>query len=476
VQVASDAITINNGDITISKTTPSLNPRAFAILSTPMSAETRTGVYASANRVFEIVTSLFTPHPDVTAAINFTDVDFDYFTPAVILTPGEGYLVFPQAATATTPVTFEHTYTQGTLNSGDIEYPLVYNGPATENNFNVVGNPYASAIDNDLLIEGNDQISQLFFWEHLTDPSADNPGDNTANFSMDDISVYNLMGGIAAVNGATAPGQFMTSGQGFGIIAGQAFDGDALSFTNAMRVTGSNGTVRTTATAVDRIWLQLATDNAVAQSTILIGFTEQATSNLDPGYDSDRMDTTLSLFSTLNTGEQLGIQGREVFDAAMQIGMGFETSSTETANYTISIAQLEGSNLEQSGIFLIDHLLEITTNLKEASYTFAASETLQANRFILVFEDQVLSADDVSLDNTIALYPNPTQGQLTINSGSITLQEAVIYDLTGRILTTQTLTGSRTNSLDVNHLAVGNYTIQLRTANGEVITKRFIKQ
>jgi len=454
VQVSEVAETFNNGNISVEKTTPLLNPRAFVALGTPMSAETRSGVYADADRAFEIVPSLFTPHPDVTTAVNFTDVDFDYFTPAINLTPGEGYLVFPQATSASSAATFDHTYTQGTLNSGVISYPLVYNGPDTENNFNVAGNPYASAIDNDLLLMGNDHISTLYFWEHLTDPSADNPGDNTANFSMDDISMYNLLGGVPATNGGTAPGQFMPSGQGFAVLADQSFAGDPLVFTNAMRVTGNNGTVRSAETPIDRLWLRLTLDGFELQSTALVGFTPHTTIGYDAGFDSDRLDSTLSLFSTLESGEQLAIQGREVFDTQIAVALGFSTQIPEQQQYTISIDQLEGSDLEQSDIFLIDNLLNTITNLKETAYTFASS----------------------SVENNISLFPNPTQGQLTITSANARLQQAVIYDLTGRLVQTITLTAANNNLIDVSRLATGNYVLQLTSIQGDTVIKRFIKE
>jgi len=465
VQIANDAVTVNDGTIMVTKTTPLLNPRAFTVLGTPMSAETRTGVYGDANRAFEIVPSLFTPHPDVTAAINFTDVDFDYFTPAINLTPGEGYLVFPQAVTADNPVTFEHTYTAGTLNSGTINYPLVYNGPATENNFNVAGNPYASAIDNNLLLTENTQVNELYFWEHLTDPSAANPGDNTQNFSMNDISIYNLMGGIAAVNGGLAPGQFMTSGQGFGILADQAFDGEALTFTNAMRVTGDNGTVRSNAAAIDRLWLQVSHDALEQESTTLIGFTDQATIGFDAGYDSNRLDTQVSLFSTLESGEQLAIQGREVFDAEMEITVGFKTSVPETGNYTISIGQLEGNNLEQNDIFLIDHLLGVTTNLKETSYTFASSETLQENRFTVVFNESVLSTDDFSIASDFKVYPKPANEQITLlNQNGSTIKELTIVNVNGSIVKRVAVANqNREQTINISDLSTGIYFMSIQT-------------
>ncbi|MEL6989716.1 MAG: hypothetical protein AAGK97_18045, partial [Bacteroidota bacterium] len=193
VQIADNAVTINNGTITVAKTTPSLNPRDFIVLSSPMTEETNGNVYGTADRVFRILSDNFIPNSDVTAAFpmaaNFIDDNGDYLdnleldNPNMmddatglnnILNPAEGFLVFPQAVNATDPMVLNHTYTQGTLNSGDVTATITYNG-ATTSNFNLLGNPYASAIDTDMLIATNDAINEVYFWEHITAPDANLP-------------------------------------------------------------------------------------------------------------------------------------------------------------------------------------------------------------------------------------------------------------------------------------------------------------
>jgi len=307
VQNSSQSLVINNGSIAVSKTTPSLNPRDFILLSSPMSTETRSGVYNSADRVFGIISGNFIPNTDPALSgvvANFIDDNGDYLDNTISnLDVGSGYLVFPQAITATAPVNYTHTYTQGTLNNGSIAVPTIYNGPATENNFNLLGNPYPSAIDTDLLIQLNPNIDAVYFWEHITPPNQNLPGFGNSNFSMDDVSLRNLMGGTASVNGGTVPGQFMASGQGFAILADQASSGTDLIFNNGMRVTGNNNALRSPTITPNRLWLRLDSETYTLSSSALIGFTENATATMDHGYDSQRLHTTTSLFSTLETGD-----------------------------------------------------------------------------------------------------------------------------------------------------------------------------
>jgi hypothetical protein len=494
VQVEEDAITTNNGAITVTKITPSIAARNYIAMSSPMSAETRDGVYGSARAVFSVIPSNFIPFtidfgvfPEFEFAENFLDDDLDYLLPVTGSTAlpmeGIGQFVFPSPAHDSPDAAYRLDYTQGTLNSGTISIPIHYNGPATVNNYNLLGNPYASAIDVDAFIAANDAVNQVYYWEHLTDPTAALPGAGTSNFSMNDVSVRNAMMGVAAVNGGTAPGQFMASGQGFGIKADQAemMSNTPVVFTNSIRVTGNNDDLRTSASnETDKLWLNLTTsayEQATAQAAI--GFTSQASAGFDKGYDSPRLGTFLSLFSTLDTGEQLAIQGREAFDPTMEIALGFATTVEGATSYTISIDQLEETQLENTPVFLLDNLLGTITNLKETTYTFASSRGMHTARFTIVFQERdVLGGDDeVRFRESITLYPNPATDQFTLSYvGTETLQKAVITDINGKIVMTVDLdafNGSKT--IEIQELARGMYFIQIDSQKDTVVKKFLVR-
>jgi len=329
---------------------------------------------------------------------------------------GIGFLVFPQTVTDIGSINYAHTYTQGTLNNGIITVPITYNGPATENNFNLLGNPYPSAIDTDILITNNPAINEVYYWEHITQPNENLPGFNTVNFSMDDVSIGNLAGGVAANNGTVAPDNFMASGQGFGILAqeSEATNTTPLIFTNEMRVTGNNSVLRS-ADQSNKLWLRLDSDLYTLSGTTLIAFMPETSASFDPGYDSHKLSTTIGLYSLLEE-QELVIQAREIFDASMQVPLGFSSAIPDNEQFTISLNQIIGDALENNDIFLIDTALNQSVNLKESDYTFNAIEGIQNNRFILVFEDQFLSVIDNSLrENIITLFPNPANNALTVD-------------------------------------------------------------
>ena len=498
VQVAEDAITINNGAIAVAKTTPTLDDRNFVAMSSPVTAEARDRVYGNSRNVYGIIPSNFVPFaidfmtfPEFEFAENFLDDNGDYLLEATGSDPlpmaGIGQLVFPQPSVDVGDGAYTLTYTQnpsnpGTLNSGTISVPINYNGPATTNNYNLLGNPYASAIDVTAFITANDAVNEVYYWDHITNPTSDLPGFGTSNFSMNDVSIRNTMMGIAAVNGGTAPGQFMASGQGFGIKADQAemMAGTPVVFTNSIRVTGNNDGFRSseTSTEIDKLWLNLTTtafDEAIAQTGI--GFTPEATPAIDKGYDSPRLGTFLSLFTTVDSGELLGIQGREAFDADIEIALGFSTSIETATPYTININTFEGIGLENTPIFIIDHYLNTIVNLKEQSYTFTAQKGLHTDRFTIVFQDrEVLSADEESFrESGINLYPNPSHGQITLAyTGISTLENAVITDINGKIIKRIDLQNfDQTQTIDLSNLARGMYFMQI-TSQETTFTKKLI--
>ena len=159
VQTDANPSVINNGTINVLQSTPNLASRDFMILGSPMTGETRGSVWNSAFLVLNHNTVDFVPHPDVEAqfpgAENFADDNNNFWTvygSGGAVTPGEGYLVRPQAGYGQPGGVFNYTYDDGTLNTGDITFNVVYNtpGPTGADNKNAspnaLANPYPSAI------------------------------------------------------------------------------------------------------------------------------------------------------------------------------------------------------------------------------------------------------------------------------------------------------------------------------------------
>ena len=475
VQVDDDATVTNNGTITVEKTSPSIGNRGFMIVSSPMTLDDKTA-FGNPIQFRNHLTGNFIPNPDVANAFpganNFADDNGDNWQQYNgMMNVGEGYLMMPQTTpTIGSPASYDFEFDQGTLNNGVINFTLGYNG--TQNaSPNILGNPYASAIDAQAFFTANTMIDDVYFWEHLTPPS-NYPGYNPSNYDMGDISLYNeTMGGVPAANGGATPNRYIASGQGFGV---KPSSGGMVEFNNAMRVTDNNNTYRNNEMEKDRVWVNVFNETYTLGSTALIGYSEVTTDGYDEGVDSKRLATPVSLYSELETGEQLVIQGREPFDIEDEVVLSFSTQIEEVQVYRISIHDLDGINMSEATVYLLDTKNGNLTNLSNEDYTFSSDAGTYQNRFRILYKGTVLSTSDNVLE-TISLFPNPADHVLNITSPTISITSVEVYDIRGRMIQVVSFDNQKTGVIDVSKFDSALYFISIYTPEG-MVTKRFLKE
>lgn len=475
VQVDDAASVTNNGSITVRKITPFLEPRYFMVMGSPMTAETRSGVYGSSVLVRNHTTSNFIPHPDVAiedpGAENFADDNGDdWQNYSGTINAGEGYLVLPQPDLASSG-SYTLDYTLGTLNNGEVNYNVTYNG--TQNaSPNIIGNPYASAIDAYDFLNNNSMVDALYFWEHLTTANSGYPGYKVNNYDMGDISMFNSSGGLKAANdpiGTTAPNGFISSGQGFGFKANAA---GTLTFRNYMRVTDNNDTYRRPTSDRNRIWLTIANETYGLNSGMLLSFSEESTDGYDAKFDAKRLATPVSLYSLLDTGEELAIQGRSAFDENQEIPLGFVSQIEENQEFRISISEQDGTVWPDVQVYLLDKTENVVHNLSDADYIFKSIEGTQKDRFVILFKSTVLGTPENQLQY-ISIVPNPTTGNVTIVSPKAVINSVELFDIRGRRLMVVDYNNTQ-YSLDLSGLQSATYFVKIITSEGS-LTKRVVK-
>lgn len=177
----------------------------------------------------------------------------------------------------------------GTVGNGPINVPLVYHpfdntysqtSPGTP--FNLVGNPYPSAISAAQLIADNPGIDgTISFWDDDLSGGSD--------YNRTDYAYWNGTGGLGTGAGSVgAPNGFISTAQGFMV---RALNGGAsVSFNNGQRVASSNSQFFRMAEASGRIWFSIENESAFNQ--ILIGMLEEATFNEDRLYDAVKMPSS----------------------------------------------------------------------------------------------------------------------------------------------------------------------------------------
>ena len=471
-----DAVTVtNNGTISVLVDTPTLDVLDFMIMGSPMSSDTREGVWSTAWNVQDHTTSNFNSIAGITG-FNFQDAELDDWNLYVTgtLDAGEGFLVRPQDSYNGAGGIFNYDFNTGTLNTGVITQPLGFNVTELESP-NILSNPYASAIDADALLAANPEFDALYFWEHNLAPSPDYPGANTNgnnNYSMDDVSVYNALGGTAATSGGAVPNGVISTAQGFGVFATAA---GTATFNNGMRLATGNTTLRNNTLSRDRLWLSVTSSAYGLSGNTLIGFIDGATPGVDNKYDNGRVASKVSLYSHIQGSDRgYSIQGREAFDNTMTVSLGFSSIIEEVTSYKISLSDFDGEAWLDATPYLIDNLAGVVTNLMEDSYSFTSDMGQYNDRFVVVFQDRSLGSQQV-LASSISMYPNPANDVVTIASPTSAITLVEIRDIRGRLIQKQAVSGHRVAALNVASLDSVIYLVTIATDRGSITKKLIIR-
>lgn len=344
----------NSGtDYTVERTTTSQSSaHVFTYWSSPLTSSTTSAVAADAHLYY-----------------SFTAASQSWLqgNSSTSMTPAVGYAI-EGPGSGTYPGAQTSSFSGAAFNNGTVSLGLSFSSDGdADNDWNLIGNPYPSAISANTFLSDNSSVlgGTLYLWTHNTD---DDVGDNT----VDDYAMYNAGGGTQATSGGTIPDGNLASTQGFFV---QALSASNVNFTNSMRISANNTsfykqTQQDIAGEKDRVWLNLTTDNSFSQ--ILVGFFNDATFGVDRKYDGLRFlgQTNLNFYSIIND-KNYGIQGLPSINKKQDIPLGFST--TETGSFKISIGKKEGK-LSGSKIVLEDKLLDIEHRLDKSDYEFNSDE------------------------------------------------------------------------------------------------------
>ena len=409
---------------------------------------------------------------------------------------GRGYIsqgpisgTYPMVSGAT--VSFEGQPNTGDINligdqAGGYIYPdnaIVFNDDFNPNNdLNLIGNPYPSAIDADLFISLPQNVSAIegtiWFWTHQTPNNQNATGEQ---YSGDDYASYNLTGSIGSnsASGSASPTRLVGSGQGFIVQANSTVQ--QVTFTDAMRVRSQQNVQffkntdikKITSQEKDRVWLNMTTSEGGASSQILVGFFENATDNHDRLYDGIKLSAGYVNFYSKIDDLKYGIQGLSSFTIDKKIPLGFDTYIDDASvTYKISIDHIEGV-LSDNEIYLKDNKLNLIHDLKQDDYTFLATgEGSYSDRFMLQFTNSTLEVEGVDVNNDFIIINE--ESRFLIKSNTI-INQVKIYDITGRLLIDNR---PFDNKLNVNTQNIRKGTILIINTtfeNGAEISKKAIK-
>ena len=401
---------------------------------------------------------------------------------------GMGYIVrAPQGWSATNDSQgiFTGIFT-GVPNTGIVPVTIQKGSGTT---YNLIGNPYPSAIDIDAFLtdDNNKNVvnGTIYVWTHNTAISSTIPGNNTYNYTSDDFAKYNLTGGVktatSAISGGTVPDGKIASGQGFFIEANTSLAAGSYTakFNNSMRLTGDNAKFFRTINGLpvqrnsnvekNRVWLSISNTEGGYNETLL-GYVTGATNDYDNLYDGKTFasNNALSLYSISGT-DNYSIQGRALpFADADVVPLGYKTTINGT--FTIAIENVDGL-FQNQNVYLFDRLSNISQNLKNGTYSFDAVAGTFNDRFELRFTEAALAVENpISNASRTNIYGKDKQ--LHVQSASI--KSVTVYDLLGRTVFSEDMINGPEFTSPV--LTVSNQVliVAVKSANGFETVRKII--
>lgn len=417
-----------------------------------------------------------------------------------VMTIGQGYIVRGLSGTLT-PNTARF---RGRLNNGIISVPIskgTYVGAdyaaagamATEldDNWNLIGNPYPSAIWADDFITQNASViddetgsapisGTIYLWTHVNAPSnlENDPfyQDFVYNYNADDYISYNLTG--PNPNPADFSG-YIGAGQSFFVL----MDNDAsvpvnanVQFNNTMRDGSYRNdqflrTSNENATEKHRIWIDIINSNNKATST-LIGYIEGATYGKDRLFDGDDLSATnLKLYSIIDD-KNMAIQGRALpFDVNDMVPLGFNVPSNGT--YSIAINNLDGLfESTNQAIYLEDQLTNTIHDLKANPYVFTTVSGTYNDRFILRYTNETLGIDNPDFNSGINIISYNNEVKVTSTNNPINTID--VYDVLGRTIASYKDVNVTEFKFNLSNISNGTFIVKATLYNGQQKVKKIV--
>lgn len=316
--------------------------------------------------------------------------------------------------------TFSGDVNNGNVNASMVFYPYAPGNTDPGTPFNLLGNPYPSAISCAGLVAANADVNgSIYFW--------DDDLSGGSGYTSSDYAVWNGTGSLGTGAGTVgAPNGFISTGQGFMI---RGLSGSAvLNFTNAMRVAGNNAQFFRPAGQDSRLWFSIEGDELFNQ--ILIGVLQDATDNEDRLYDAVKLrgNSSVSL-AAMDNGREYAILAfpPPSFDKTIPLSV----HVGETGSYIFHANTMEGfgdlnvyfSDIQGQQNILLEEGTQIQVPLTEGQYD---------GRFFLNFSSNLITGIDEPIVPGLSAYTFADELHLQLNNSNAENAALQLFDTQGR--------------------------------------------
>jgi hypothetical protein len=449
------------------------NPLAFNAWSSPVESTSILGVFNSTNPCdiycFEGSTQSWKYDyvAGFSTSCNGNPVVFDA---SIVIANGDGMMDKGRGYFVPGEAMISRDF-EGQVNNGTIPIDVHGTNFGHQTNWdmddwNLLGNPYASAIDlGEFFAQNNSVVTgDFYFWVD------DNSNGSTYNQS-NDYAVYNNFSAVSA-NGSKLPTQFVPTGQGFWVYAIQ--DG-TVNFNNSIRVTGNNSSIFKTEVEKVVVRIEVTNDSNNFNQTA-IGFTDNATNGYDMSLDALKgiSDVGLSVGSMIDSSVY-AIQAFEPVANFTDYTTMLFIKTNSPGSHVFSVNSFENVG-EHMNIYLRDNAISSNglTDLKQSDYTVYLDTGVYDSRFEIIFENTGAPNSVVDItkeENRFQVYQSDEN---FVFKSDEAIQNISVFDILGKELVNVQGVNQANYLMSASFANNGAYVVQITFENGSIETQKIV--
>jgi hypothetical protein len=382
-----------------------------------------------------------------------------------LMDPARGYFIPGQVGTPL--IVFS-----GKINNGPIVKPVfetVSTSPYTGDDWNLLGNPYPSALGITEWLDANAAIlktNSIYLW--------DDDGSGGSDYDeYDDYATVNQFGFVGGENGngkyPTAPVGIATA-QGFFIEASASGN---VTFSNDMRITGENDKFyKTQPDDNPRLWINLNNQEGLQRQT-LIGFASDATFQKDEKYDAPVLNANgiLSIGSMLES-TPMAIQAQPFLVEGDERFIPLHVFSKDGGKAILSFIRNEAMDGIEVYLKIPSQLAEIF--IDDSEIDLDLNKGINDGYALIFRKGNVLS--NSSINKNFGWKPIYTNDELMVEIiGSMEPDTRIeVLDLKGVVHETVNVT-DRITRINTQNWAAGMYLVHLKSGSRDEVKRVVIR-
>jgi len=317
--------------------------------------------------------------------------------------------------------------------------------------WNLLSNPFASAIDWTLLSKSAHCEATVYFYNSQT-------------------GNYKYYGSLQSW-GTSETSPYIAPMQAFWVHLSSTSDvNESFTFNKSARVHNAQSMYKSSKKAeFEFITLQAANNNQTDE--LMIGYFDDASLEFDTKYDAYKRfaGNTIPMIYSINEQPEiaLALNALPLEHKGNKIKLGYQ--STVSGTHTIRLKETNTT----IPIVLVDLLENKQIDLNQSDYTFEFKAGETNNRFEL-FTNTTTTLDSDVFENDVLIYPNPTHDKVYLRASNNNIQKVTLTDITGKLIFS-TNNIQQHETIDLSGYRSGIYFISIQTDN-KVFTTKIVKE